>query len=317
MLRVTVGIVKRSWICGLCLALQLSGCTPVQPTSPERPRAPNNWSLGILKGEKLEALRESPECPNPVFSKRDMTTPESVFVADPFLVKDGKGWFLFFELFNQEANKGEIGLALSDDLCSWRYQGVVLSEQFHLSFPFVFKVGKTYYMVPESRQAGAIRLYRATSFPRKWAFERELIVGSYSDPTPVFFNARWWIFANQSPYALVIFSSPSLRGPFVQHPQSPLYIDDPSKARPAGRPVVTDGQLVRFVQDNREGYGKRVRAMKVTRLTSKYFAEQVRPPDPLLAESDGGWNSFGMHHIAPVRLLDGSWVAAVDGNSKD
>jgi hypothetical protein len=169
-------------------------------------------------------------------------------------------------------------------------------------------------MIPESKQAGAIRLYRATAFPKRWEFERELVVGAYSDPTPVRFQGRWWIFANQSPYALAVFSSERFKGPYVLHPQSPMYRDDSGRARPAGRPVVVDGKLVRFVQDNREGYGKRVRALRVQRLTVESLREEVLAPDPLLAGSSVGWNGVGMHHISPVQMPDGSWVAAVDGN---
>ena len=301
---------------GVISSVLLAGCFCAQPVELESPRAPSNWSIGILKGATLHALEERPECTNPIFTKHDVIAPESEFVADPFLIKEGSRWHLFFELFNKLTNKGEIGLAQSEDLCSWQYQGVVLAEPFHLSFPFVFKVGTNYYMVPESRQAGAIRLYQAKSFPNDWAFKRELLTGQYSDPTAVFFNGRWWIFTNQAPYTLMIFSSPTLRGPFTPHPQNPIYRDDPSKARPAGKPVVIDGDLIRFVQDNREGYGKRVRAMKVTRLTTTEFKEQELSSEPLLTGSGSGWNGFGMHHISPVHLPNLSWVVAVDGNQE-
>jgi len=302
---------------GLFLSLLVTGCFSAPPILTTHLRAPHNWSIGILRGTTLDSLEESPECANPVFTKRDVVGPESEFVADPFLIKEGSRWNLFFELFNKLTNKGEIGLAQSADLCSWQYKGVVLAEPFHLSFPFVFKVGASYYMVPESRQASAIRLYQAKSFPNEWVFKRELLSGQYSDPTPVFFNGRWWIFANQAPYTLMIFSSPTLRGPFIPHPLNPIYRDDPSKARPAGRPVVVDGHLIRFVQDNRHGYGKRVRAMRVTRLTTTEFDEEALSSEPLLTGSGVGWNSFGMHHISPVQLPNLSWVVAVDGNQVD
>jgi len=297
--------------------LQLSGCLGVQSARQEHPRAPNNWSIGILRGLALDSLLESSQCPNPVFSNLDLIPSESDFVADPFLVREGGSWHLFFESFNKLTNKGEIGVAQSHNLCTWQYGGIVLAEPFHLSFPFVFKVGKSYYMVPESRQAGAIRLYEARSFPRAWVLKRELVVGNYSDPTPVFFKGRWWIFANQPPYSMMIFSSPALHGPFTPHPLNPIYRDDSSKARPAGKPVVIDGHLIRFVQDNREGYGKSVRAMQVRRLTTKEFHEEPLSPDPLLSGSGTGWNGFGMHHISPVHAPDRSWVAAVDGNRED
>lgn len=245
----------------------------------------------------------------------------SEFVADPFLVRHTDRWFLFFESFNAAVQRGEIGLATSVDLCHWSGAGTVLSADTHLSFPFVFKHSGVFYMVPESRQAGVIELYRAERFPDRWRPERVLVRGAYSDATPVEFGGRWWIFANRSPYGLVIFSAATLSGEFKEHPKSPVYIEDASRARPAGRPVVLDGVLYRFVQDNREGYGRRVRVLKVTRLDTQEFQEQVAAPDPFLVGSgfDGlgaepRWNSFGMHHISAHRQRDGSWVAVVDGN---
>jgi hypothetical protein len=95
---------------------------------------------------------------------------------------------------------------------------------------------------------------------------------------------------------------------------SPLYEGDESRARPAGRPVLNKGELIRFVQDNRGEYGKRVRAMRVSDISSHSLVEEVMKPDPFLAKSDQGWNSYGMHQISPLRLPDGSWVATVVGN---
>jgi hypothetical protein len=193
---------------------------------------------------------------------------------------------------------------------------VALAESFHLSFPYVFKLGGDYYMIPESKKAGDIRLYKSVSFPMRWKFERSLIQGEFSDATPFRWQGRWWIFANRAPYSLVMFSSPSLRGPYAEHPSSPMFVGDMSRARPAGRVVVDAGGPLRFVQDNREGYGKRVRMVKIKKLSVSEYDEEVIQPDPVLHEGGGGWNSYGMHHLSAVRLQDGRWVAAVDGNAR-
>ncbi len=114
----------------------------------------------------------------------------------------------------------------------------------------------------------------------------------------------------------MIFSSPSLRGPYTEHPSSPMFVGDMSRARPAGRVVVDAGGPLRFGQDNREGYGKRVRMVKIKKLSVSEYDEEVIQPDPVLHEEHGGWNSYGMHHLSAVRLQDGRWVAAVDGNAR-
>jgi hypothetical protein len=299
----------------VCVLVWLvAGCNYRPEPRVQVERAPRNWTVGIVRGPTLDSLREDPRCPNPRIIPQNIAFPQTDFVADPFLVREGKRWLLFFELFNVATGKGEIGLAESDTLCDWRFKGVVLREPFHLSYPAVMKVDKEHFMIPESRQAGAVRLYRATKFPTEWKFERELVRGNYSDATPLWFNSRWWLFANRAPYTLTIFSAPSLRSKFTEHPMSPRYEDDASLARPGGMPVVSNTKLIRFVQDNRGGYGKRVRALEVRALTTTSFEERPSAPDPLLEGDGSGWNSYGMHHISPVQLPDGSWVAAVDGN---
>lgn len=278
-------------------------------------RAPKNWSIGILRGQRLSSLKEMPLCPNPRLTRDDVAEPHSEFVADPFLIKHDGEWYLFFESFSSATQRGEIAWAQSTDLCRWRYRGIALSADVHLSYPYVFRHEGNIYMVPESRQAGLVQIYRAERFPDRWRPDRVLIRGEYSDASVVRYRGRWWIFANQAPYGLAIFSAKNLSDKFVQHPYTPIYLGDPSRSRPAGRVLIIDGALYRFVQDNTAGYGRRVRLLRVIELTPESFREQIVKPDPLLQGSGAGWNGFGMHHVSAESLSDGTWVAAVDGNA--
>jgi hypothetical protein len=307
-----------AWTFQIC-ALSSAGCggTAVQETIEPSVSTSSNaklWSIGIAEGANLLSLSERRAPANPVLSWRDIRHPDVAFVADPFLIRRDSTWHLFFELFNTKSGRGEIGAASSTDLSSWRFDKVVLAELFHLSYPFIFEHDGSYFMIPESRQAHGIRLYRATKFPLKWTFERELIAGDYSDPSPVFFQGRWWIFACKSPYSLAILYANDLRGPWHEHAKSPLYVDDKGRARPGGRPIVVNGELIRFVQDNREGYGKKVRAMVVDTLSPTEFAEHPADRDPLFAPHGAHWARNGMHHISAVQREDKTWVAAIDGN---
>ena len=278
-----------------------------------RTDGPSLWSIGIAHGNDPLHLVERTHPSNPVLTWRSFRKPDAAFVADPFLVREQGTWHLFFELFNTTSGRGEIGVASSQDLSTWQFTEVVLAEPFHLSYPFVFKSGDSYFMMPESRASHSIRLYRATSFPQKWKLEKVLIEGNYSDPSPVFFQGRWWLFACKAPYALSLFYADSLYGPWHEHPMSPMYKDDPSKSRPGGRPVVSEGRLIRYVQNNTEGYGRKVRAMVVDTLTPTEFLEHPAERDPFFAPHGDHWARSGMHHVAPVRLDDGSWVASIDG----
>lgn len=286
----------------------------VRDVAADPSRAPNAWSIGLATGETPARLKERSEPPNPAFTHRDIASPPTSFVADPFLIKEEDRWNLFFELFNTESNRGEIGVAESLDLKRWRFLRVILAEPFHLSYPFVFKENGTYYMIPESKEADAIRLYRATRYPLEWEFHKVLIEGAFVDPSPVFFNGRWWLFAGHDGYALSLFYADTFQGPWVKHPQSPIYRDNPTLARPAGRPVVVDGNLMRFVQDNQGGYGKRVRVMVVDEITPESFKERLESPSPLFTAHGTHWARNGMHHVAPLQGEDGEWIAAIDGS---
>lgn len=241
-------------------------------------------------------------------------SPPTSFIADPFIVKGPSQWQLFFELFNTQTKKGEIGLAESNDLQHWSFKQVVLREPFHLSYPFVFTYRGHHYMVPESRQNHSIRLYRATRYPTEWRLERTLIRGNFSDSSLVYYKGLWWLFTCQAPYSLHIFYASSPQGPWKPHALNPVYLNDPSRARPGGQPLILHGKLIRFVQDNRHGYGKALRAMEVKTLTPSSFSEHPLAPDPLLRAHGSGWARNGMHHLSAVQLPDHSLVVAVDGS---
>lgn len=279
-----------------------------------KPVSPYAWSIGIVSGNHPLDLTENPVFPNPRFTAADVKGIKGTFVADPFLVLEKKEWLLFFEVMNAESGRGEIGLAKSLDGFQWNYDRIVLKEQFHLSYPFVFKQGNGYYMIPETRASNSVRLYRALDFPHRWKLERVLFEGNYSDSSIVRYHDRWWIFTNQSPYTLDIWSSDQLEGSWKKHPLSPIYREDNTRSRPGGRPVVIDGNIVRFVQDNHEGYGKQLRAFIVDVLDEKRFQEHAAKKDPLWVPRGKTWSVNGVHHLSPVQMPDGSWRAAIDGS---
>jgi hypothetical protein len=173
-------------------------------------------------------------------------------------------------------------------------------------------------MVPESYQAGEVRLYRAEHFPETWSYIATLLRGPYFADTSVYrYGERWWCFTEASPDfshdVLRLFFATDLQGPWHEHPCSPLHERNPHMARPAGRVVVQDEHVLRFTQDCAPVYGTLVRAFEVTRLSTTHYVERSVSAVPVLQGSGAGWNAAGMHHLDPHRLPDGSWIACVDG----
>jgi len=271
------------------------------------------WSISIYRGDSPFSLGSANA--SPVLTKHSVTDVPAAFVADPFMLRHDGAWHMFFEVMNAETNRGEIGLATSNDALSWTYRQLVLCEPFHLSYPFVFEFQNAYFMVPETLAAGAVCLYKARDFPSHWSCVAKLIEGQFADPTIFHFNDRWWMFACSTPYqhdTLRLYLASALTGPWTEHPQSPIINGDKRRARPAGRILEFDNKLFRFAQDCIPRYGSCVRTFEILKLTPTTYTEVEIGHGPVLKASGNGWNAAGMHHI-DVQQHDGQWLACVDG----
>jgi hypothetical protein len=277
---------------------------------------PSPWSIGIYSGSDPFQLVPAPGVKNPVLTASHVTDVAAEFVADPFMIKAGQTWHMFFEVMNGETGNGEIGLATSSNGLDWTYKQIVLREPFHLSYPYVFGWRGAWYMVPETLKAGFIQLYKATKFPTKWSLHSKLVPGTYSDPSIVHFARRWWLFACSTPHdhdTLRLYFSPRLLGPWREHPASPIVEGNQRLARPAGRVLTIGRRLTRFTQDCYPYYGKQVRAFEIATLTPDLYRETELDKSPVLTASGRSWNRSGMHHIDPHRLNANHWIACVDG----
>jgi hypothetical protein len=276
------------------------------------------WSIGMYSGENPFDLRPAARIRNPVLTAKSVSDVPAMFVADPFMVRTGSTWYMFFEVMNRKTQKGEIGLATSPDGLKWRYQQIVLSEPFHMSYPYVFEWQGDHYMVPETFQAGAVRLYKAIEFPVRWLFIGNMLTGPYFVDSSVFrFENHWWIFTEASSQCahdtLRLYSSEHLLGPFLEHPASPVISGDPHVARPAGRVLIFQDKAIRYAQDCHPIYGKQVQAFEISDLTPSSYKERVIRDKPLLGPSGKGWNESGMHHVDAHVREDRLWLACVDG----
>lgn len=278
------------------------------------------FSIAIYTGDSPFELRPTKGIVNPVLTAKDVSDVPADFVADPFIVRNGDQWYLFFEVMNAESKKGQIAVANSSDGYQWNYQRIVLDEPFHLSYPYVFSWKGDYYMIPESNQAGAVRLYKAVNFPFDWSFVKNLVEGvALVDASPFFFADKWWLFAgsgaptNWFSQDLRLFYADDLMGPWLEHPKSPVIRGDAHIARPSGRVLVIDGKVYRLAQDCDPVYGKSVNAFEVTQLTEKDYQERKVQNEPILEPGGDGWNATGMHHIDAQLMDDGKWLACVDG----
>lgn len=276
------------------------------------------WSIGIYEGNDPLALRPSAGLDNPVLTAAHITDVAAFFVADPFMLRDGTDWHMFFEVYRRDIRRGEIGMASSTDGRRWTYRQIVLREPFHLSFPFVFAWGGAQYMIPETRGQQEVRLYRATAYPTTWTFERTLLTGAgFTDSSIVYFQRIWWLFTSfPGDSTLAVFHADRPDGVWTPHARNPLLLNARDRSRSAGRIIVSGDRLFRLAQDNSGSYGMRVNAFEITALTPTAYEERPAGPTPLLHGTRHGWNARGMHHMDAHEVTPGQWLACVDGFRK-
>lgn len=276
---------------------------------------PDPWSIGIYQGATLKGIQDPGGDINPVITPADLTDVDARLVADPFMLNQDGLWNLFFEaeINTPDGPIGKIGHAVSENGFNWTYQGIVLAEPFHLSYPYVFKSGREIYMVPETRSARSVRLYRARHFPGGWSFVKTLLKGRrFADNSLFFYNGLWWMFTDSGNHTLRLYHAAELLGPWKEHRKSPILKKNPSFARPGGRVIIQNNVPIRFAQDAYPVYGSQVWGFKITCLTTRDYQE-IPMAAPVIKASGSGWNEKGMHTIDPHSLADGGIIACVDG----
>lgn len=276
------------------------------------------FSIGMYSGRSPFDLQPAPGAANPVLSVPDITSVPVGTVADPFMLRVDDVWHLFFEITNKLTNKGEIALATSDDALRWTFRRIVLTEPFHLSYPYVFCWDGDFFMIPETARSRSVRLYRADRFPFRWSHVSTLLSGRrFADSSILRYDDLWWLFTDagkdsKSPELRLYFAE-ELSGPWTEHPGSPLAGGDPHVSRPGGRVILVDGSPCRFSQNVYPVYGTDVRAFEIVELTRTGYSERQVRDRPVLGPGGDTWNRDGMHHVDAHQLGDDSWLACVDG----
>jgi hypothetical protein len=280
-----------------------------------------DWSISIYEGNNYLNLQPSVAVQNPVLSRRAVNDVVTAFVADPFIIKLESEWLMFFEVFNQKRQKGEISFAQSKDGYTWNYQHLILSEDFHLSYPYVFEFESNWYMIPETGEANSVRLYKAKNFPHTWEYVSEILFGKrFVDASILNFDEMWWLFVGVEQNdgnpcnTLELYYADSPVGDWIEHPMSPIVSNSIEISRPAGRVCNIDHRLIRFTQDCAVTYGYNVTAIQIETLTkTEYREEKIQANSDYLFElGTMTCNQIGMHHLDFIILPDRHYVACVD-----
>lgn len=107
---------------------------------------------------------------------------KSFWVADPFPIEVNGELYIFGEVFEYIKDKGSIGYTKleSGKFTPWK---IVIEEDYHMSFPYLFYENDTLYMCPEASHSNQLYLYKCVEFPNKWEKDRVLIDGGNFNDT--------------------------------------------------------------------------------------------------------------------------------------
>lgn len=93
--------------------------------------------------------------------------PAGTCIADPFLYEANGEHYLFVEFFKKKENKACITYyRFIDDKPV--YQGKIIDQPYHMSYPCVFSCQGEHYMIPETSANQSMDLYKAVHFPNQW-----------------------------------------------------------------------------------------------------------------------------------------------------
>jgi hypothetical protein len=243
--------------------------------------------------------------------------PNVKLMADPFIVQNNNEYFIFYEQFSGKTNAtfGDLAVLKSTDLKQWTYQGLVLDEPFHLSFPNVFKWNNKWYMLPEAGASNSLRLYSTDNFPFDWKLQSILIKNKvFADPILIAKNDKFYILVqDNSDFSLRLYISDSLESNWKEHPSSPIRIGQNNRVRPAGRQEILHDSLYYFVQDHSHGYGTAVITYIIDSLTPTTFKDHKVKSNPVLSKFGTGWAANGMHQLSWIKTSDSNYFCVVDG----
>lgn len=235
-----------------------------------------SWQL------RINNIRDSNYCQDDFSIFKAINPPRRLFWADPFIIADENNYYVFVEEFIYKTNKAHLSvLQLNCDGHLIKSEKI-LERPYHLSYPFVFKIEGTYYMIPETNQNKTIELYKCCDFPYIWKFEKYIMENiSATDTTLFHYENKWWLFttidqtggvSSCSTELFLFYSDDPIMGKWVSHPLNPV-VSDESRARCAGKIFIDDGKIYRPSQDCSIRYGRGLNINHITKLNEQEYNE--------------------------------------------
>ena len=234
----------------------------------------NPWNLHLDNMKKLKDIN---------ISKSLRIKPDKGEAwADPFLISFKNFDYIFFENFEFKNQKGKIScIKLKNGKILEKFD--ILKKKYHLSYPFIWREKKKFFMIPETSNDKCVQIWRSINFPKKWSLYKKIFIGeSCVDTTILNINKNErWIFTNKSDdkymdhnSELYLFKTDTMFNKIIPHELNPVIIDS-RFARNAGNIFREDkNKLIRPSQLNIfDFYGRGLNLRLIKELNLRKYNE--------------------------------------------
>lgn len=236
----------------------------------------NQWQLQFLIHEK-DMLQTD------IKKFKRIIPPKDRFWADPDFIKINGKYYIFFEEYLYSEKKARISYFTLNENGDISPPKKIISNKYHMSFPFIFKFEDNVYMIPETSENRTIELYQCVTFPDKWELVKVLMNNIIALDTNLFYYKRkWWLFTNieevegatKNDELFLFFADDFRTENWIPHPQNPI-ISDVKRARPAGNIFRIKNNIYRPSQNCSKHYGYGCNINEIVKLNEKEYSEKI------------------------------------------
>lgn len=268
------------------------------------------WSVGYgFTNNILQAPKINPDNIIPYSFIDSITGNSDNYLADPFFIKEKDSFYLFVEQKGFE--NADIALFTSADGEKYNYKGIVLDEAFHVSYPQVFKYEDEFYMLPETKQAENLILYKARNFPYDWQIDDTLLKGvKLKDPSILLSDTLNLIVAVDDHLKQFMFTADSLHGKWTEASNYVQRLGN--ETRPGGRFFNMNNTWYLPMQDRTNGYGSGISIFKLIN-NGEGLKFIIAKSSYLSSQANIKWFNRGMHQL-DIQKIDGKYYMVYDGD---
>lgn len=263
------------------------------------------WSVNVYKVDDLLDLN-SANLQNPLFRINEtfirFSKNYKSVIADPFLINFQDALYIFYE---QKNDFGHGKIAAQQLLPYQKDLGIVIDEDFHLSFPNIFERNGKLFIIPECYQSGNNLIFECVNFPYEWTKHTLDISVQLLDIAYLEIDQLIFLIGTDRKKNLRCFYAANFNDTFIEVKQIFTNLD---QVRNAGTFYPSGNKMFRFSQTEKQVYGESIIINEVLSLNRKsYHEKKIKELKIRLPEF-----AIGNHHISTCNYRGEQYIA-IDG----